>query len=182
MARRVVRAALVVIITAVSLGFTTMTSPAAHAADTITLQLEFNRACYHVTGPPFAGWGCLGDSAVSLDGTFVGYPRYIPIAGCNGEWNLYIPGVSPDGLSGTMTFCGQTDPIEVSVTYGSGRFAGYTAPPTPQPGYVLRDIDPGVHVPSNPLCGDGYHPLGSCPDQGTKVGTGIVTLTLTKTG
>src|SRR5947209_20263382 len=182
MGKRLVRLVVVVVVMGGLSAYPAVMS-SARADDTIALQLELTRVCQGTSGPPYGGNPVCIDSGAALDGSFVGTTptqSAPPGVDCTGTWQLVAVDGSGDGLVGTMTFCGETTPPEVGVTQGFGRFAGYSATPTPQPSYVIQDVALPLSVPDNPLCGF-HRPLGYCPTiPGDKVATGVVTLTLTK--
>ena len=180
--RRLLRVLLVCVVAGGALGYGAIANQA-KAASTINLQLQLTIHCNaQVPNSGFQNVSSCAYAGATLDGTFVG--TYVPIFGaggpCNETWGLSD---GTDSLYGTMT-CPGSPPIyasvnpSISVTSGTGRFAGYTAPSTPQPTFVYSDVYaplPSLPPFSIPTCG--WHSPVNCPESGT--GTGVVSLTLT---
>ena len=191
--KRALRVLLVGVVAGGAIGYGAIANQA-KAASTMTLQLQLTINCHRELGNNGGPFRTCVDTGATLDGSFVGYSGisdFGPTQGgpCNEPWTLSS---GPDRLSGTITCNGPGTIPQVSVTGGSGRFAGYTAPPTPQPTFAYADVDVPpivVDIPATPvreettfpLCGYGGNGFGSaspvCPETGD--GTGLVILTLT---
>ncbi|MBV8387596.1 MAG: hypothetical protein JOZ68_15155 [Acidimicrobiia bacterium] len=172
MKQRALRLALSLALAAGSLMGYAATAPAAHADDSITLTLNLTIVCN--SNPSYMGYGprglCDATTAVSTDGSFVGFSAPFP-ADYLCQWSAGT--LQGDSLVGTACYTTADGVTQIGITGGTGRFAGYTAPPTPQPLFKVT----GAGVPDNPVCG-WRAPIAQCP--WAEIGTGVVTLTLTK--
>jgi hypothetical protein len=191
--KRALRFLLVGVVAGGAIGYGAIANQA-KAASTMTLQLQLTIRCQRTLGNSnFMMYRTCIDTGATLDGSFVGdsgVTDFGPTQGgpCYEPWTL---SGGPDRLSGIITCNGPGTIPQVSVTGGSGRFAGYTAPPTPEPTFVYGDVDVpyvGVTIPATPVreqttlpvCGSGgpgFEPPVNCPETGD--GTGLVILTLT---